>query len=207
MKNAILHLLLNIDPNHVISIAGILVAIWLVRKTAEANRITNTYSGMKSCLIETVLILDKVLTLLDGVARKVVYYRVPEKEAIETAYDRYWREIGFLAVRFKEMQSKQKLILPAKLYSRIQELIKEINSARELAKGAVPNEKHIYPDTSELQEKVKSATSQYKDFINNARSYLGTSMLTPFSKKSEDILKTNEDAKIFATGGPDGKGN
>ena len=90
MENAIVHLLLNIDPNHTISIIGIIatagIAIYSIRKTAEASRVTNTYSEMKSCLMETVLILDKVLTLLDGVAKKVVYYRIPEKEIIETAH-------------------------------------------------------------------------------------------------------------------------
>ena len=199
MENAIVHLLLNIDPNHTISIIGIIatagIAIYSIRKTAEASRVTNTYSEMKSCLMETVLILDKVLTLLDGVAKKVVYYRIPEKEIIETAYDRYWREIGPLAGQFKEMQSKQKLILPARLYGCIQELIKEMNFARELAKSAVPRENHIYPDTSELQNKMGKVALRYKAFINDARHHLGANANVPFSKKGEEIFKTNEEVK------------
>ncbi len=199
MKNAILQLLLNVDPNHTISIMGIVltagIAIYSIRKTAEVSRVTSTYSEMKSCLIETVLIFDKALVLLDGVARKIVYYRVPERTPVETAYNRYWKEIGPLANRFKEMQAKQKLVLPSVLYEGIQKLIRETNLARELVKGAVPDENHIYPDTSELQEKMESATSKYKDFINMARCYLGASELIPLSKKVEDILNTNEEAE------------
>lgn len=196
MEDTILHLLFKIDPNHAISIIGIVatagIAIYSIRKTAEASRVTDTYSEMKSCLMETVLILDKVLILLDGVTKKVVYYRVPEKEIIETAYDRYWREIGPLAGQFKEMQSKQKLILPARLYGCLQELIKEINFARESAKSAVPGENYI---TSELQNKMEKVALKYKAFINDARHHLCANANIPFSKKGDEIFKTNEEAK------------
>lgn len=173
-----------------------LVAIYSIRKIAETNRVSNIHLEMTSCLISTISILDRAISLLDDISRHVVYYRVPEQKIIETAYDRYWREIKDLSDKFKKIQSKQKLVFPSELYNNIQDLLKAINNARELVKHVSPDENNLYPDTQELQKEIEIVASKYKNFINRARCYLGTDEISPISKLREEILKANDDEKI-----------
>lgn len=182
-----------------VSMVGILlttlVALISIRKTAEANLVSNIHLKMTSCLVDTIAILNEVIYLLEDIDRHVVYYDATEDRMIETAYVRYWREIGPLSKRFKEIQSMQKLVFPKELYNCIQGLIIKINAARDLAKSATPNDNNIYPDTQELNQAINGAAASYKKFINNARLYLGTNALPVIGNKNEEILKAKIDDK------------
>lgn len=182
-----------------VSMLGILlttlVALISIRKTAEANLVSNIHLKMTSCLVDTIAILNEVISLLEDVDGHVVYYDTTKDKMIETAYVRYWREIGQLSKHFKEIQSMQKLVFPKKLYNYTQELIIKINAARDLAKSAEPNNNNIYPDTQELNKAINGAASSYRKFINNARFYLGTNVLLPIGNKNEEILKAKIDDK------------
>jgi len=173
-----------------------LVAIYSIRKTAEANRISNIHLEMASCLIDTISILREAICLLEDIANHVVYNQVPEGKILETAYSRYWKNIKYLSEQFIIIQAKQKLVFPKELYEKIQELIGSINSARKLAKEASPNENNIYPDTRELKNIVNDIALKYRNFIHCARCYLGTDTITPILKKGDEILKSIEDKKI-----------
>jgi len=178
-----------------------IVAIYTIRKTAEENRVSNIHAELCSCLVDTVSILHNVLTLLDAVAKKVVYHSVLEGKIIETGYDRYWREISTLAEKFKAVQAKQRLVFPRKLYEDIQKIIKIINKARELVRQVAPDNNHIYPDTTNLQETVNEAISAYRNFLNESRKYLGTDKLKQFTVSDELFIKGKEFAKILEKNG------
>jgi len=179
-----------------ISILGILATTWMavyaIRKTAEANRISNTHSEMLSCLIETAFVLHESISLLDDIGRHVIYSDIPEEKIIETAYDRYWKTIGALSKEFKKLQSKQKLVLPINIYLNIQKVIEKLNNARELAKYSKPDENNIYPDTTELNKAITEAFGEYRKLINLSRKYSGPNALTPLSAKEDNILRGNE---------------
>ncbi len=180
----------------IIPILGILittlVSIVAIRKTAEANRISNIHNEMLQCIIDSVVNIRKVSTLLDDIARKTLYFRIPEREFIETAYDRYWREIQNISKEFNINQSKQKFVLPKKLYEKMQELINKLNEARNEAKFLKPDGNNIYPDTKKLGEILKEINFLYVDFVHEARVYVGVDALKPFSIRKEEILGIEE---------------
>ena len=68
----------------------LLIAIFTIRKTAEENRVSNIHAELCSCLVDTVSLIDDLLSLLDGLANHIVYQTVPEEQILETAYSRYW---------------------------------------------------------------------------------------------------------------------
>ena len=176
----------------------LLIAIFTIRKTAEENRVSNIHAELCACLVDTVSLIDDLLSLLDGIANHIVYQTVPEEQILETAYSRYWREIGPLSKRFKDIQAKQRLVFPKKLYDHIQDIVKKVNDARGLARHAAPNEDHIYPDTRELRKVVDEAASAYRNLLHESRKYLGTDRIAPITMISELPLKAKEDKKPTA---------
>lgn len=169
------------------------IAIYTIRKTAEESRVTNIHTELCACLVDTVSIVDDILTLLDDVANHVVYQSIPEEKITETAYARYWREISPLAERFKKIKVKQRLVFPRKLYEDVQVIVKKVNVARSLARQAAPNDDHTYPDTRELRSTVDEAISAYLNFLHESRKYLGTDRLEPITLVSELPIKAKED--------------
>jgi len=170
-----------------------IVAIYTIRRIARESRISNIHSELVSCLVDTVYLIEQVLSLLDDIANHRIYRAIPEEEITETAFDRYWRKIGELSDRFREIQSKQRLILPRKLYEKVQEIVLKINEARKLARNAKPNENYLYPNTSELKTVVDIAISSYRELLHESRKYFGTDKLKPISLKSELPIKAKED--------------
>jgi hypothetical protein len=168
------------------------VAIYSIRRTVEEMRLSNIHVEMCACLVDTVRVVHESITLLDGIARKACYNKIPEEEFIENAYTRYWREIGKLSDQYKSIQAKQKLIFPSNLYEEINGVIKKLNEARESARYAAPDQNHIYPDTSDLQQAVSNAATAYRNFVNLSRIYLGTDKIKPFAIESELELKDKE---------------
>lgn len=128
--------------------ATAIVAVYTIRKTAEESRISNIHTELVGCLVDTVHLIEQVLSLLNDIANHVVYRTVPGEEITETAYRRYWREIGELSKQFRVMQAKQRLVFPRKLYEYIQDIVARINEARNLGRHATTDKDHIYPDTS-----------------------------------------------------------
>jgi len=180
----------------VIPILGILVmtlvSIVAIRKTAESNRISTIHNEMLHCIIDSIESIRKVRLLLIHISRKVVYSKLPENKVIETAYDRYWREIKDISEEFNLQQSKQKFVLPKDLYAKMQDLIDKINEAKSKVKYLEPDKNHFYPNTEDLETIVKEINSLYVDFVHEARVYIGVDALKPFSIEKEQILGVEE---------------
>lgn len=178
--------------------ATAIVAVYIIRKTAEESRISNIHTELVGCLVDTVHLIEQVLALLNDIANHVVYRTVPGEEVTETAYRRYWREIGELSKQFRVMQAKQRLVFPRKLYEYIQDIVARINEARNLGRHATPDKDHIYPDTRELRTVVDQAITTYRNFLHESRKYLGTDKLEPISLVSELPIKAKEDEQPVA---------
>lgn len=172
-----------------------IVAIYSIRRTAREARISNIHSQLMSCLADTIYIIGKVLNLLNDIGYHKVYRSIPDEKIIETAYDRYWREIGELSQKFREIQTKQRLLFPKPLYDRVQEILKYINEGRKLARNAKPKDNYIYPDTSDLLKIVDTASKAYRDMINESRKYLGTDLFKPVSTIGDLYLEQGEEAE------------
>lgn len=187
-------ILQNLEP--ITPILGILittlVSIVAIRKTAEANRISNIHNEMLQCIIDSVVNIRKVSILLDDISKKASYFRFPGHEFIETAYDRYWREIQNISNEFNINQSKQKFVLPKNLYERMKKLIDKLNEARGEAKCLKPDKNNVYPDTQGLENILKEINSLYVDFVHEARVYIGVDALKPFPIRKENILGIEE---------------
>lgn len=171
------------------------VAIYSIRKTAEANRVSSVHNEMVQCIIDGIIKMRRVRNLLNDIANKVSYYRLPEHEFIETAYNRYWREIQTISIEFNLIQAKQMFIFPKKLYEKMQTLINKTNEAKEEAKNYNPQTNNFTPGDNRLNKIIKEINSIYVDFVNDARRYIGASALPPISVKNEEILKVGETEK------------
>lgn len=169
-----------------------LVSIVAIRKTAEANRISNIHNEMLQCIIDSVVNIRKVSILLDDISKKASYFRIPGHEFIETAYDRYWQEIQNISNEFNINQSKQKFVLPKNLYERMQKLIDKLNEARNEAKCLKPDKNNAYPNTQGLEKILKEINALYVDFVHEARVYIGVDALKPFPIRKEHILGIEE---------------
>jgi len=166
-----------------------LVAIYSIRKIAEENRVSAVHNEMVQCIIDSIIKMRIVRKLLNDIANKVSYYRFPEHKLIETAYDRYWREIQTISIEFKLIQAKQMFVFPEKLYGKIQNLINKTNEAKEEAKHYNPQANNFTPGDNKLNKIVKEINSIYVDFVNDARRYVRVDDLDPISVKSENILE------------------
>lgn len=161
-----------------------IIAIVAIRKTAKESRISSVHNYMVDCIIDSIRIINRPLKLLEGISNKVFYERIPERDFIETAYDRYWREIKLISEEFSIIQNKQKFLLPNKLYRVMQKLINRLNEAREESKHLMPKNK-VYPDTDDLKTIIKEANKLYVEFVNTARGYIGIDNLA--SLKNNNI--------------------
>lgn len=168
-----------------------IIAIKNIRKAAIESRVSNIHREMTSCIIETVFLLNKILTLLREIAAKVFYLSIPEGNPIGNAYNRYWEDLGDYSAKFQILQAKQRIVFPKKLYEKCQELIKKLNEGRNIAQDLKPNEDNIYPDTSLLTPIVNDAISLHTDFLNMARKYSGADKLEPIVIEEDLFLKDN----------------
>jgi hypothetical protein len=188
--NIIIQILPSITAILAMLVAAV-VAIKSIQRTAEANRISTIHSEMLYCIIDSISCLRKAASLLEDISRKAVYYRVPNNEFVETAFDRYWREIQEISEKFNLIQTKQKFVLPGKLYNKMQKLIDKINEGKDEAKILQPQD-NIYPDTDKLKGIVNEINKIYVDFVHSARVFLGVDALGPLSLKGQPILGTEE---------------
>ena len=171
-----------------------IIAIVVIRKTARENRVSNVHNYMVDCIIDSGRNIKRPLKLLESISNKVFYGSVPEGNFIETAYDRYWREIKSISEEFSTIQNRQKFLLPNRLYAIMQKLINKLNEAREESKHLMPEDK-VYPDTTELKKIIKEANKLYVEFVNTARGYIGVDNLTSLNNNSAgNILQHIEDA-------------
>ena len=161
-----------------------IVAIVVIRKTAKESRISSVHNYMVDCIIDSIQIINRPLKLLEDISNKVFYERIPERNFIETAYDRYWGEIKRISKEFSILQNKQKFLLPNELYKVMQKLINILNKAREESKHLMPDN-NVYPDTENLKKIIKEANKLYVGFVNTARDYIGINNLA--SLKNNNI--------------------
>ena len=97
-----------------------------------------------------------------------------------------------MSKEFKKLQAKQRLLLPIPLYDKVQEILKYINEARKLALDAKPDEKYLYPNTTDLIKVVEKASETLKNMIDISRNYMGPDELKPISVLSELSLQKAE---------------
>lgn len=174
-----------------------IVAIYSIRRTAKEARVSNIHAELITCLSDTLFLIERILNLLNDIGYHRVYRSIPEEQIVETAYDRYWRELGVLSQDFKKLQAKQRLLLPKPLYDKVQEILECINEARKLARNAKPDENFLYPNTTELIKAVENASESLRNIIDESRKHLGTDKLKPVSIVSElSLLKGEYKEKV-----------
>jgi len=178
------------------SLLGTLLVVWVaifsIQKTAVANRVSRAHAEMTSCLAETVLLLQKDLSFLSAITRHVTYCNRRNDEVIETAYARYWRQVNDISDKFNSIEPKQLLVFPEEIHSPLQEILRLMNSAKDLAAEAKPDDKNVYPETEGLDRVVSEAIARYRSFINLARQYIGTDQLQAISVGIPDFLRPDE---------------
>lgn len=181
-----------------VSILGILItaviAIISIRKTARESRVSTVHEKMSSCLVQTFDIVWEMMHLLDHVAHGVYYRKVDTEEFKETAYDRYWRELDRLTEENRALVSQQILYFPKDLLEELKEIDKLLNKARYKVKEVKPNEKNLYPNTSDVQSVIDEARPILMSFRERARAYIGSDKLEPITPLEEvTLLKTLEE--------------
>ena len=160
-----------------------IIAIVVIRKTARENRVSNVHNYMTDCIIDSIRVINRPLRLLEDISNKAFYEEIPKRDFIETAYDRYWREIKSISEKFSIIQNRQKFLLPNELYTIMQKLIDKLNESREESKHLIPENK-VYPNTDELKKIIKEANNLYVKFVNIARAYIGVDNLTSLNNSN-----------------------
>jgi len=175
--------------NLLISFLGIaatsIVAIIAIQKTARLNKVNKVHEIMLETLIEQLQSFEYILKLLTQVTYKVYFYKIPIHEKIESAYDRYWREIEKLSFTSNQLKTKRSLTLPSELNFEINKVIKKLNQAHDLAKDALPDAEFEHTD---LEKKVKETIESYNKALNVARKYIGTDALSKITFKDDEYL-------------------
>ena len=161
-----------------------LVAIRSIRGVAEESRLSSVHSEMRSCLIKAVDILGRALDLLDAVSRNVTYRNILTQEPIETAHQRFWREIDPLVTKYKKLTSSLRLLLPKDLTEKLRVLVGKINTAKNFAVDSTPS--------PELRNAVEDAGRHYRDFINACRAYIKADELKPLDSLTRHALESLE---------------
>lgn len=172
------------------SLASTLVAIYVMLRTAREVRLTYVHEAMCKCLAHTLGLVRLQLDLLGDISRKVVYRNFSRGVITETAYDRYWNKIDLISKDFSELIPEQRLFLHKEVYESLTILVDLLNDANGLAKGCKPDDRHAYPNTSELVKTVEKAATAYRVFVNQAREFIGADELT---KISSSKLSTGEE--------------
>ena len=171
-------------------------AIYSIRKTAQENRTSAVHIDMCRCLIGTVKILRQTLVLLGGVADKAIYTRLPTDEIIENAYTRFWRELEKLHQEYTLLVSQQLLLIPELLFRKLQVVVEKFNYAKNLAALVKPDERNIYPDTTELRQAVNEAGRHYREFVSKCRTYIGPNKLKALSDSEFLELKIGHESQV-----------
>ena len=141
------------------------------------------HNYMTDCIIDSIRVINRPLRLLEDISNKAFYEEIPKRDFIETAYDRYWREIKSISEKFSIIQNRQKFLLPNELYTIMQKLIDKLNESREESKHLIPENK-VYPNTDELKKIIKEANNLYVKFVNIARAYIGVDNLTSLNNSN-----------------------
>ena len=162
----------------IVSVSGIIattcVAIYSIRKTAEESRVSGVHKEMCMCLVSTIGILRIVINLIEDVTHNVIYQEHPNGQLGEKAYDRYWERIGGLSNQFENLLPKQRLFLPRVLYDKVSIIVRKLNECRNLIRHFDPENEEQFPCSTELIEEVGV---NYREFIDQARAYIGTDKL------------------------------
>ncbi len=175
-------------------IVGAAITFISIRLTAKESRVSTVHEKMSSCLVQTFDIVWEMMHLLDHVAHGVYYRKVDTEEFKETAYDRYWRELDRLTEENRALVSQQILYFPKDLLEELKEIDKLLNKARYKVKKVKPNEKNVYPNTSDVQSVIDEARPILMSFRERARAYIGADKLEPITPLEEVILlKTLEE--------------
>ncbi len=164
-----------------------IMAVNSIQRAAEEERLSVVHTEMRGCLTETLRVLGRALDLLDDVANRVTYATFDELKPIETAHERYWKEIASLSNAYRVLGAKQQLLLPKALWDRLKHLTGAINAARHLATNAKPE-----TDTTQLKTAVSAAGKAYRRFINDCRAYIKSDNLAPLDTWQFTELHANE---------------
>ena len=170
-----------------------IIANYSIRNTSKETRVSTTHEKMSSCLVQTLDIIWETMHLLDDVANRANYYTFDTEEFIETAYERYWKNLSRLTEDNRALVSQQILYFPKKLVNTLKEINQLLNELRYEAKNVKPNDKHIYPDTSNIKSVMEREKPLLRDFREQARAYIGSEDIEPITPLSElPSLETHE---------------
>ncbi|MBA7647376.1 MAG: hypothetical protein GH143_08420 [Calditrichaeota bacterium] len=176
------------------AIVGAVIVLFSVRLTARESRVSTIHEKMSACLIQTFDNIWEMMHLLDHVANRVYYRTVDTGEFKETAYDRYWRELDRLTEENRNLFSQQILYFPKDLVEVLKEINRLLNDARYEVKKVKPNDKHTYPNTSNVKSVIDKARPLLKSFREQARAYIGSDKLEPITPLEElPLLKALEE--------------
>ena len=169
-------------------IATMVVAIYSIKKASDDNKVKYVFDYMVSTLIEQFQAFNEILNLLFRVANKVYISNLPENEILESAYTRYWRQIGDISKRVELIRSKKELFFPDDITISINKVILSLNEASKLAKAAKPNVEGTH---TLLLKKYEEAVFNYNQALTCARQYLGPSKIARLSFEDTLLLVNN----------------
>ncbi len=193
----------NLSPA-LIGLLGALVgggiAIFSVRVTAKQNRVTFIHEKMTACILETLDLYQSVFTHATAVGLRIAYLAPEENgQKSESAYERYWRNLGNWASTSTKLYAKQLLFFPRALLRQAKILNRSFNKIRNIISNLEPEytgESFIYPeDDYGLAEHLEKTKRQLDEFVNAGRAFVGSDMLKSFQTWEKDSFLAKEDAK------------
>lgn len=186
--------LLTILPT-LVAIIVVLLTAWFsiraIKRTTEAQRVSNIHFELYKCLSETFKPLFEIIVHLEDVAEGVVF--TIEGKNDETAYSRYVKQYKELVHEYNEMITKHQLLLPDCIFIKLRSLQTKISEVKKKASARYMDpmghknqmEAEMFVQSKrELQPKVKEIGEDYERLINEGRSYLGVKELKPIGTLS-----------------------
>jgi hypothetical protein len=174
----------------IISILAIIsttcIATYSIRKTAEDNKINIIFNEMFRHLVHQVQNHHRIIILSYNLANNIQHYKLPKHEFIETAFTRFWRELG----EFKNMSDERKaygeLVFPQELTTINNSIIDAFNKFREQAK----DEHQI--NTQQLIILVNEMISGYNQLVVKGREFLGTKAISKITIEDIKLLSDSD---------------
>jgi hypothetical protein len=168
-----------------VSIIVIIATGWIafrsIEKTFATNKIQFIHQEMYKHLVEQLHNNGKLIELSFYLAHKAWHHKLPGKEITETAFARFWREIGEINKSSHSFKANRELLFPSDIRDLNNDFVASFNEIWGLAKIEDQiNEKLI-------MKHVNKMISIYNEMINAGRKYLGSDLLKKMTV--EDYLK------------------
>ncbi|NQT96591.1 MAG: hypothetical protein HQ562_02510 [Candidatus Marinimicrobia bacterium] len=180
--------------NYVISIIGILgmilIGLYTIRKTSESNRISILHSEIIKCLIDTEKLFITIITLQFYVVNFVIHRSRLDNKNTETGYDIFIKTIDGLVKKYTKLQSRHRILLPKKLYHKINSVSKKMSEINVIIyEGNFnPNSSSNRSDNKDVLSLLEHLEKEYKEFVDESRSFVGTEKIKGVMDVGKDTL-------------------